>query len=171
MKKVCFSNFQYFVLKKNYCYSFSVPRWTHVSKHQKIDFPCSCWVSKQLGFLTNSKCPWPMKESIYLIGKLLDHVCQHDLFKCVQIFNTSNVWHEKFKWLNTCDLTYCTHSSVHIQCTQCRLVNKCHLKRCQIWQSVNWIWKNLKLSFQHSHSKVLVCQGWCTSLLIFIDKK
>ena len=31
-----------------------------------------------------------MKESIHLIGGLLGHVCQHDLFKCVQIF----------KWLN-----------------------------------------------------------------------
>ena len=38
-----------------------------------------------------------MKESINLIGGLLGN----DLFKCVQILNMSNVWHEKFKWLNT----------------------------------------------------------------------
>ena len=42
-----------------------------------------------------------MKESINLIGTLLGHVCQHDLFKCVQILNMPNLWDEKFKWLNT----------------------------------------------------------------------
>ena len=36
-----------------------------------------------------SNWPWPMKESINLIGGLLSHVCQHDLFKCVQILNIS----------------------------------------------------------------------------------
>ena len=30
-----------------------------------------------------------MEEIIHLIGGLLDHVCQNDLFKCVQILNTS----------------------------------------------------------------------------------
>ena len=28
--------------------------------------------------------PWPKKEGFHLIGGLLCHVCQHDLFKCVQ---------------------------------------------------------------------------------------
>ena len=44
-----------------------------------------------------------MKESMHAdMGGFLDHVCQHDLFKCGQILNIiSNVQHEKFKWLNT----------------------------------------------------------------------
>ena len=36
-----------------------------------------------------------MKESINLIGELFGHVCQHELFKCVQILNMANVRHEK----------------------------------------------------------------------------
>ena len=42
-----------------------------------------------------------MKESIHLNAGLLGHVCQHELFKCIQILNMSNTRHEKFKWLNT----------------------------------------------------------------------
>ena len=44
--------------------------------------------------------PWPMKEIIHLIGSFIGHVCQYDPFKCFQILNMSNVWHEKFKWFN-----------------------------------------------------------------------
>ena len=44
---------------------------------------------------------WPMKESINLIGGLLGYVCQHDLFESVQLLNMSNVWCEKYKWLNS----------------------------------------------------------------------
>ena len=49
--------------------------------------------------------PWPMKESIHLIGGLFGHVYKHLNSKCVHILNMSSMWHEKFKWLNT---RFCT---------------------------------------------------------------
>ena len=72
-----------------------------------IDF-ISLWNSRQMGGFQDSfkqanvanlpnlsNVSWPMKESLHLIGGLLGHVCQYDLFKWIQILNTSNVCHKK----------------------------------------------------------------------------
>ena len=50
--------------------------------------------------------PWPMKESINLIGGLLGRIRQHYLFKCIHTLSMSNVWHEKFKWWKTYGLVH-----------------------------------------------------------------
>ena len=75
-------------MKKSLYYCFMLQPFTSIEK---------CFVTKKSQVLLSCK------ECILsnFTSGLLGHVCQYDKFKCAQILNMSNVWHEKFKWSNT----------------------------------------------------------------------